>query len=141
MTSAITIPARSRRLPVDDSATHLFRLGQAVRLRTGLSPSSIIYRITAKLPPSGEEPQYHIRSDAEKFERMATQANLELVSLGAGVEGEALVKKPLDLGLWAYLQPSPVRNSEARNGPIRARSRFRHAERVERTPNSSRTKT
>jgi hypothetical protein len=139
--TATTIPERFKRLPVVHSATHLFKLGQAVRLKGGLWSSNNIYLITAKLPPSGESPQYHIRSDAEKFERMATQANLELVSPAAGGEADALVETSLGLGSWTYLQPSRDRKAEAGNGPIRRGSRVRQAEQAWRAPRSGREKT
>ena len=81
MTSATTITHRVKRLPVVDSAIHQFTLGQAVRLKNALGPTSNIYLITARLPPSGNSPQYRIRNDTEKFERVSTQLNLEPASL------------------------------------------------------------
>jgi hypothetical protein len=80
MLSTANISRQSKPLLRFDSATHLFSLGQAVRLKGGVWPSGNVYLITARLPPSGGSPQYRIRNDDEKFERMAMQANLELVS-------------------------------------------------------------
>jgi hypothetical protein len=136
-----TIPARFKRLPVVHSVTHLFKPGQAVRLKGRLWPSNNIYLIAANLPPSGESPQYRIRSDTEKFDRMATQANLELISPAAGGEGDALVETSLGLGPEMYLQPSRDRKAEAGNGPIRIGPRVRQAEQAWRTLHSSRAKT
>ncbi|MER9657556.1 hypothetical protein NKJ26_29565 [Mesorhizobium sp. M0152] len=63
-----------------EAATHLFDVGQAVRLKsgTGTFPKAAeIYRATARLLPSGNSPQYRIRSDVELHERVATQDSLE----------------------------------------------------------------
>lgn len=72
---------------------HLFALGQAVRLRSGFLPSGDSYLVTALLPPRGDLPQYRIRNEGEKFERMATQAELELLSAPAGGEKVSLLEK------------------------------------------------
>jgi len=73
--------------------THLFSVGQAVRLKGRLWGSGNVYLVTAKLPPIGDSPQYRIRSEAEKFERVATQSNLELVSASEGDEATTLLEK------------------------------------------------
>ena len=39
-----------------------------------------IFRITAKLPPRGSSPQYRIRNDEERHERVTTQDDLEPAS-------------------------------------------------------------
>ena len=83
------IPPRSPQLP---AATHLFALGQSVRLTGGFLRSGNVYRITAKLPPIGDTPQYRIRNDDEQFERVATQANLEPATPASGGNGEPLSK-------------------------------------------------
>jgi hypothetical protein len=82
MKTPTIVPRRFHRVSVDDPTTHLFELGQAVRLNNGLSPSANVYRITAKLPPIGDSPQYRIQNEIEKFERMAMQSNLEPVVAG-----------------------------------------------------------
>ena len=59
---------------------HRFRIGQSVRLkaRTGLSPKAAeSYKIMATLPPLNNSPQYRIRSEHERHERVATEDNLE----------------------------------------------------------------
>ena len=73
-------------------------LGQAVRLKGGMWPSGNVYLITAKLPPSGDSPQYRIRNDTEKFERMATQANLELANPSTDDQGVIAIEKSFGLG-------------------------------------------
>lgn len=67
--------------------THLFRIGQAVRLRGRFGvvrSTEDIYVVTATLPPLGDRPQYRIRSDDERYERVATQDNLEPVHRSPG---------------------------------------------------------
>lgn len=61
-------------------ASHRFALGQSVKLRswTGyLLTDAERYRITGLLPASDSSPQYRIRSDAERHDRVATEDNLE----------------------------------------------------------------
>jgi hypothetical protein len=62
------------------ATTHRFAEGQAVRFRNTLMKSGNIYLITASLPPLGASPQYRIRNEGEKFERMAMEIDLELAS-------------------------------------------------------------
>jgi hypothetical protein len=69
-----------------------------VRLKSGFWGSGNIYSVTAQLPPSGDSPQYRIRSEAEKFDRMATQANLEAVIASAPDENAALLEKSFSMG-------------------------------------------
>lgn len=97
MTPATTITRRFNRLPVAHSATHLFALGQAVRLRDALRSADNIYLITARLPPSGDSPQYRIRNDSEMFDRMATQVSLEPVRPAADGAGDSLIEKSFAL--------------------------------------------
>jgi len=66
---------------------HRFIVGQSVRLRTkfGLSPATAeVYRITGRLPERNNSPQYRIRSDAERHERVATEDDLEEMPAVAG---------------------------------------------------------
>ena len=65
------------------AAAHRFAEGQTVRLKNAFIASGNVYAITASLPPLGVSPQYRIRSAGETFERMATEAELELVSAPA----------------------------------------------------------
>jgi hypothetical protein len=97
MIPAKIITHRFKRLPIAHSATHQFTLGQAVRLKGALWPSGNIFLITAKLPPSGDSPQYRIRNEAENFERMTTQVNLEPVSSWIGGESVDLAERSFGL--------------------------------------------
>ena len=90
----MTTSTPSRRAPTASVATHRFELGQTVRLTGGLWPSGNVYRITAMLPPVGDSPQYRIRNEAEKFDRMAPQSALELAN--AGDDSSKLVDQSVD---------------------------------------------
>jgi hypothetical protein len=82
-----------------DPATHLFKVGQSVRLKggVGLQPQGgEIYRITGTLPPSGDSPQYRIRNDAERHERVTTQHNLELACAPTGRDDDTLSERTFD---------------------------------------------
>lgn len=70
-----------RRSP--EAASHLFRVGQIVRIksRLGASPKTAeFYRVTGTLPPRDNSLQYRIRNDGERHERVATEDSLEPVS-------------------------------------------------------------
>ena len=65
---------------------HRFDIGQSVTLasRFGLSPKAPdSYRIIARLPARDNSPQYRIRNDDEKHERVATEDNLEAFAVVA----------------------------------------------------------
>jgi len=75
---------RHHRPAARDAATHLFAVGQSVRLKGGFGGPTLprdIYHITATLPPRADSPQYRIRNDAERHERVTTQDNLEAVTM------------------------------------------------------------
>jgi hypothetical protein len=64
-------------------AHHRFAVGESVRLsnRRGLSTRlGETYRITRRLPERDSSPQYRIRSEAEAYERVATEDILEPVT-------------------------------------------------------------
>ncbi len=77
--------ALANRAPHRDAAIHLYALGQPVYLKGPQARFSRtlradgVYHITATLPPKDGYPQYRIRSDSEKHERVTTQDNLEPV--------------------------------------------------------------
>jgi len=79
MTSATTRTTSDQPVRTED-ATHIFKIGQAVRL-TGLIGRSSqvegVFRITGTLPPIGDSLQYRIRNENERHERVTTQENLE----------------------------------------------------------------
>jgi hypothetical protein len=59
---------------------HRFVIGQSVRLRGrfGLPLNTAeIYRITGTLPARDNSPQYRMRNDEERHERVTTEDNLE----------------------------------------------------------------
>lgn len=61
---------------------HRFAIGQSVRMkgRIGLSPKTAeTFRITGKLPAKDNSPQYRMRSDDERHERVITEDSLEAV--------------------------------------------------------------
>jgi hypothetical protein len=63
-------------------ATHIFEIGQAVRIiePEEFSKTADIYHITGRLPPQGNSPQYRIRNDDERHERVARQDSLEAIT-------------------------------------------------------------
>ncbi len=83
--TATRIPQRNGRSVRREAATHIFKVGQTVRVKDGflVVPSKLpdTYRITATLPLRGNVLQYRIRSDDERHERVATEDSLELVNL------------------------------------------------------------
>ena len=83
-------PMPARRI---DTQTHAFRHGQSVRLKNTVVSSGHVYLITASLPTNGASPQYRIRNSEENFERMASEADLELFSPPSRDAGEAAIDK------------------------------------------------
>ena len=59
-------------------ASHFFAVGQNVRLKTSRTQpgSKDVYTITAVLPVLGTLPQYRIRSETERHERVTTEDQL-----------------------------------------------------------------
>lgn len=92
--TATSIPQRNARPIQRDAATHLFAIGQIVRLRGGYgvftSRFGDIYHVTGMLPPSGNSLQYRIRNDREQHERVATEDSLEMVLAATPGENETL---------------------------------------------------
>lgn len=67
--------------------THRFAIGQTVRLQSSFGMSlrtAELYRVTATLPLRDCSPQYRIRSDEERHERVTTEDNLEEVESARG---------------------------------------------------------
>ncbi len=76
-----------------DAPTHLYAVGQAVRLKGAFmrGPQAAgVYRITGTLPPRGEVPQYRLRSQPNptrsKHKRQARQRQ------------NAMIATPYDIG-------------------------------------------
>lgn len=87
-----------------EAATHLFAVGQTVRLRSGFGSFpkiADIYRITATLPPRENSPQYRIRNDAERHERVTTQDTLQPVRMSLAGEGAILIERTFGHGQGA----------------------------------------
>lgn len=92
-----SIPQRSAHPIHSEPTTHLFAVGQTVRLRGGYtvftSRFGDIYRVTGRLPPSGNSLQYRIRNEREQHERVATEDSLEIFRADEPGEGAALVER------------------------------------------------
>ena len=118
-----TILKRNARPIRHEAATHLFATGQIVRLKGGFGPpsqSTDIYRITGTLPPRGDSPQYRVRNDDERYERVITQDSLEPVRiLPAGPSG-ALIEGTFGDGQMTEKQQ--LRDQEADVGEGRAQT-------------------
>ncbi|TKT69104.1 hypothetical protein [Aquamicrobium sp. LC103] len=70
-----------------ETESHSFKVGQVVRLKrwNGMSiDAADTYQITATLPPRDNSPQYRIRSESERHERVAAQDSLELTKTSKG---------------------------------------------------------
>lgn len=80
-----------------DMDIHLYAVGQAVRLRghfrQPLATSAGVYRVTRTLPPIGAVPQYRIRNEDERCERVVTQDWLEPMDTSSSDENSSLIEK------------------------------------------------
>jgi hypothetical protein len=103
-----------------DAPTHLFALGQAVRLRGSFPKSDETYRITATLPPRGDSLQYRIRNDEERHERVTTQDNLEPIDLSQSSQGETLLERTFGHGQGAEAQQPRDQKAEDGEGVAQA---------------------
>lgn len=115
--TATTLMQRYARPIRREAATHLFAVGQAVRLRAnfGTFPKTAeIFRITGRLPARGDSLQYRIRSDAERHERVTTQDSLEPVDLSQSGDGATLMERTFGHGQGTETQQP--RNQEAEAG-------------------------
>ncbi|WP_337918712.1 hypothetical protein [Pseudaminobacter soli (ex Zhang et al. 2022)] len=115
MTAASTLQRHPRPIRRDPT-THLFTVGQAVRLKGGFGQTSQfadIYRITGTLPARGESPQYRIRSDDERHERVTTQDSLEPVRISPAGDGAALIERTFGHGQGTETQQSRDPKAEA----------------------------
>ena len=74
--------------PRTDTPSHLFAIGQTVRMksRSGLSQKAAeLVQIKSRLPVKDGSPQYRIRSEQETHERVTTEDNLEVADAPAAV--------------------------------------------------------
>lgn len=84
-----------------EAAAHLYAVGQAVRLKGGLGSfreTAEIYHITGTLPPKGDSPQYRIRNDGERHERVTTQDSLEPIRETSTGENADLLERTFGHG-------------------------------------------
>jgi hypothetical protein len=76
---------RTKKMPA-----HRFAIGQSVRLRGRFGmplDAAEVFRITATLPARDNSPQYRMRNDEERHERVTTEDNLEEVEMPAAKAG------------------------------------------------------
>lgn len=79
-----------------NAVTHRFAVGQTVRLKRG--SGTWPYRITATLPPSENSPQYRIRNEEERHERVTTEDNIELLGAPPLGDGASLIERTFGHG-------------------------------------------
>jgi len=97
-TSFIQRTARQFRREVP---THLFAVGQSVKLKGGFPRPALagdIYRITGTLPPRGNSLQYRIRNEDERHERVTTEDSLEPVGMQQSGSGATLIERTFGHG-------------------------------------------
>jgi hypothetical protein len=85
--SPLKVGTRTAPTPRREVATHLFVVGQAVRFKGGFglkASATDIYRVTRTLPPRGNSPQYRIRNEEERHERVTSQEDLEGIPTTSG---------------------------------------------------------
>jgi hypothetical protein len=99
--TATSFIRRSTRPTRHEAATHLYVLGQTVRLKGGFGTfpnSAELYHVTAQLPPRGDSFQYRIRGDSERYERVATEDSLEPAPVLPGSQGTTLLERTFGHG-------------------------------------------
>lgn len=117
--TATTLPHLNLRPMRRETEVHLFAVGQTVRLKSGFKQSlnaSDIYRVTGKLPPRGNSPQYRIRNDEERYERVVTQDSLDQVAMPE--DNSALIERTFTSGERTEAQQSrDLGNEQRRHEP------------------------
>ncbi len=97
-------------------ATHLYHVGQIVRMRRrfGASPKAPeLFRITGTLPAVDNSPQYRIRSDSERHDRVTTEDRLEVViDTLAATEDTTLIERAFNDGQGPEAQQSKKPEAE-----------------------------
>ncbi|MGF0538818.1 hypothetical protein ACQQ2Q_12540 [Agrobacterium sp. ES01] len=96
-----TYRPQARRVRAVDSATHIFAIGETVRMKSSLpmkAEQSAVYQITAQLPVRENLPQYRVRSEDERHERVTTQDMLELVGRAKAKTGSNLMERTFGHG-------------------------------------------
>lgn len=111
------------RPPRRETASHLYAVGQSVRLKGGFgrpAQATDLYVITATLPPRGDSPQYRIRNDEERHERVTTQDSLEPVDSSTPGEGATLIERTFGNGQGTDAQQSRSAKAEEGQGAAKA---------------------
>ena len=99
---------------------HRFAIGQSVTLKGTIGMSlqtGHMFRVTGRMPPRDNSPQYRIRNEEERHERVATESNLEKVdvdpsSAPVGPGGE---RSKMTMGeLLAQASLAPMRERSGR---------------------------
>ncbi|MBS1164802.1 MAG: hypothetical protein H6R00_827 [Proteobacteria bacterium] len=75
-------------------STPVFKIGDSVLLKPSFQYASAegVYRITALMPSDGQ-PQYRIRNEEERYERVAQQDSLELATASSTPTTRAMLIK------------------------------------------------
>ena len=119
-----TSPIRHAARPTRHEApTHLFAIGQSVRLKGGFGRSTLpadIYHVTATLPPTGGSPQYRIRNDDERHERVTTQDSLVPAGMSRSGVGATLIERTFGHGQGTETKQSRDQKAEAGKGSAQA---------------------
>ncbi len=64
---------------------HRFAIGQSVKMKGTIGTSlqtGDMFRITGRMPARDNSPQYRIRNDEERHERMVAEDDLDEVKIG-----------------------------------------------------------
>jgi hypothetical protein len=106
-----------------EEMSHLFRVGQMVRMKSrfGASPKTAeFYRVTGTLPARDNSPQYRIRNDDERHERVVTEDSIEPVAAPEVVDGgTTLVERTFSDGQGPEAQQRGAAQAEAGEGTFR----------------------
>ena len=105
------------------TAKHLFTIGQAVRLKGGFGTSpkfGDIYRITGTLPARDNSPQYRVRNEDERHERVTTEDDLEPVDTARQVDDTTLIERTFRNGQGTETQQPRASKAEAGEGAAEA---------------------
>jgi len=100
-----------------EAASHLFRIGQLVRMKSrfGAPPRTAeIYRVTGTMPARDNSPQYRIRNDEERHERVASEDSLE--SVEPSHDEETLIERTFGNGQGTEAQRPRTTEAEAGKG-------------------------
>ncbi len=108
------------------TSSHLFAIGQSVRLKGFGKPFSPMdtYRITGILPPRENSPQYRIRNDDERHERVITQDSLEPVHVSPTRDGTKLNERTFDMAKGQQRSNREIRKPKQEKAPTKPETGF-----------------